>query len=237
MVSASAHVAREPLDGRFLSSRPPVLLQRRLPSFPGRDDRDKGGPSRRASACASDCSGTNPGPVADVQAIRISTDLHVAAVTANGELWHTVRLSNGSWLPFGSVKAATHNDPGDVTDVAVAAIAGELHLFVTTTNLGMWHNSPREGTWEPFRSFNQPTRSPFTFKDVAAVSIESNLLSLDSQCLQDQPGGGGERVVDGIRRREHPRPGSPPISGCSSHWRGRESTAFHSLLDSTWSLT
>lgn len=68
----------------------------------------------------------------------------MAAVTANGELWHTVRLSNGSWLPFGSVKAATHNDPGDVTDVAVAAIAGELHLFVTTTNLGMWHNSPRE---------------------------------------------------------------------------------------------
>jgi hypothetical protein len=42
----------------------------------------------------------------------------MAAVTADGGLWHTIVYPNGTWQPFGDVKEQARN-PGSFVSVAV----------------------------------------------------------------------------------------------------------------------
>lgn len=57
------------------------------------------------------------GPVGNMSAARIGTDLHVCAL--GGGLWHTIRFANGRWLGFGDVESKA-GDRGALLAVAVA---------------------------------------------------------------------------------------------------------------------
>jgi hypothetical protein len=74
--------------------------------------------------------------------------LHLAGVTADGRLWHTIRT--GSWTPFGDVEGQT-GDGGFIVDVAVVNFFAQLHLCAVNSSGRLWHTIRRtDGSWFPF---------------------------------------------------------------------------------------
>jgi hypothetical protein len=55
----------------------------------------------------------------DVDDPNLGFPIHVAGVTTDGRLWHTIRQTNGSWLPFGDVKGEA-GDRGMFITVSVS---------------------------------------------------------------------------------------------------------------------
>jgi streptogramin lyase len=87
--------------------------------------------------------------------------LHVVAVDQNGNLWHTVRMANGSWpFPFGNVTAQLIGPSVGATPQARCAATpkGDLHVLAIDKSDGMWHTMRlANGDW------------PFAFGDVQAA--------------------------------------------------------------------
>ncbi len=105
----------------------------------------------------------DPGHFSAVGCAGVSGELHVAALTDDGRMWHTIRHDDQSWQPFfGDVKGVESNDPGYFSAVAAGSgVNGDLHLVATTDTGGMWHTiRHRDGSWQP------------SFGDVK--SVESN---------------------------------------------------------------
>ena len=76
--------------------------------------------------------------------------LHVVSSTKDGNVWHTIRRFDGTWVPFGSVKGQA-GDPGNVVDVACAWDWNELHVCVVTQGGDISHTIRRaDGSWFPF---------------------------------------------------------------------------------------
>jgi hypothetical protein len=50
---------------------------------------------------------------------NLTGDLHATAVNAAGRLWHTMRLADGSWQPFGDVEGQT-GEMGDLRAVSIS---------------------------------------------------------------------------------------------------------------------
>lgn len=68
-----------------------------------------------------DFNGGNPGHVLDVAAVGFTNgELQVVALSAGGPIWHAVRRADGSWTPWGDVKAFAGN-PGSVLRVSLGA--------------------------------------------------------------------------------------------------------------------
>ena len=57
--------------------------------------------------------------------------LHVAGVTADGGMWHTVRHED-RWDGFGDVKGVAGSHPGTFEAVACAEVNGQLHVCGVT---------------------------------------------------------------------------------------------------------
>jgi hypothetical protein len=65
----------------------------------------------------------DPGHFSAVSCGNVDGELHVAAVTNVGGMWHTIRHPDGSWQPsFGDVKSVEKNDPGYFTLVGCAGV-------------------------------------------------------------------------------------------------------------------
>jgi uncharacterized protein YkwD len=115
----------------------------------------------------------DPGSIADAEVQVIGTGansaLHLCAITSAGGLWHTARLSNGAWLPFGDVTAQA-GDPGRFVSVALANINDELHVLGVTADGKLWHTIRRvDGTWLPFGDVKGQAGDPGPFTRVAAT--------------------------------------------------------------------
>jgi hypothetical protein len=57
----------------------------------------------------------------DAAAAAIGNDVHVVTVNEKGRLWHTIRLTSGSWQPFGDVEGRA----GEAGKLRIAAISRE----------------------------------------------------------------------------------------------------------------
>ena len=74
-------------------------------------------------------------------------DIHVVAVDRNGNIWHTVRLGDGSWLRWGNIKKEI-NYTGRAVNVKCSSQGRRLLLRVFDAN-GAEKQSVRkpDGTW------------------------------------------------------------------------------------------
>jgi uncharacterized protein YkwD len=97
--------------------------------------------------------------------------LHLGAITSDGRLWHTIRQSDGSWLPFGDV-AARAGDRGQFVSVALANVNDELHVCGVTSDGKLWHTiRDSNGNWTPFGDVKGQSGDPGTFTRVAATMM------------------------------------------------------------------
>jgi hypothetical protein len=77
-----------------------------------------------------------------------SSHLQVAGLV-RGNVWHTIRDSDGSWqTAFGHVHGPNNDGQGDFTDVACAGAAGALHV-VGLIQGNVWHTLRNaDGSWQ-----------------------------------------------------------------------------------------
>jgi hypothetical protein len=102
-------------------------------------------------------------------------DVHVCAVNAAGRLWHSIRLADGSWLPFADVEGQT-GEMGDVQAVAVTAAGADVHVCAVNAAGRLWHSIRlADGSWLPFADVEGQTGE---MGDVQAVAATSVLVSV-----------------------------------------------------------
>ncbi|GLV55881.1 hypothetical protein KDH_27250 [Dictyobacter sp. S3.2.2.5] len=127
----------------------------------------------------------NPGSVSAIScASPADNELHVCAVTSDGNLWHTIRHPNGAWDAFGYVKGQTGN-PGPIHAVACASPnPGEVHICVITSDGRFWHTIRHpNGAWDLFN-----TRSGFPSPAIAVGCTRTSLAGELQVCIVGQDG-------------------------------------------------
>ena len=119
--------------------------------------------------------------ISGVAAAGSAAQLHVLAISPDfsnndGRLYHAIRGSSGQWTAFGDVATQT-GSPGPVGDVAAAAIAGDLHVVVVSSNTGRLYHTIRraDGTWLRFGDVNSQTGTPGYFSSVATAAVGGDL--------------------------------------------------------------
>ncbi|XHF22954.1 matrixin family metalloprotease [Corallococcus exercitus] len=101
--------------------------------------------------------------------------LHLAGVTTEGRLWHTIRYLDGAWNSFGDVEAQT-GDRGFITDMDLQSIGNEVHVCAVSSDGHLWHTIRRaDGTWYPFGDVEAQTGDRGSFRTVSATSVASEL--------------------------------------------------------------
>ncbi len=102
------------------------------------------------------------GSVTKLSAVSIGGDLHVVAV-ANGRLYHTARLANGTWLRFGDITPAS----GTVTSAAAASVNGELQVVSVAGGVVQHTIRAVGGAWQPWASAYDAAGNVGAAQDVA----------------------------------------------------------------------
>lgn len=116
----------------------------------------------------------DPGNFSDVDCAGRAGELHVCAVTEDGNLWHTIRRTNGTWFPFGNVKdQAGHNvgltgRPALFRSVGTSGIGHQLNVSATTRAGDLLHTvrRPLDGSWLPWS-----VETGTGFQDVGCAGI------------------------------------------------------------------
>jgi len=117
--------------------------------------------------------------------ISDSPTLHLGAVTSdlggsNGTIRHAIRFPNGTWTPLGNVNQVVGHS-GSFAKVAVAEVAGELHL-TGLDGTTIWHAiRHRDGSWTPFGNVNAVVGDPgggFWMVALTGVNEELHLVGL-----------------------------------------------------------
>jgi hypothetical protein len=132
--------------------------------------------------------GTDPGYLGFVATAVIGGNLHVVAQSGDGNLWHTIRAADGSWQPFGDVKAATGTDPGYFGDVSISGnnASGELHVVGQTNDGNLWHTiRAADGRWQPFGDVKAATGTDPGYVGFVATALIGGNLHLVGETDQD----------------------------------------------------
>ena len=110
-------------------------------------------------------------------------DLHVVTITSGdptanpADLYHTIRFADGSWQPFGNVKAQESNNPGTFIGISCAAAGGDLHVVGATSDGKLWHTIRfADGSWQPaFGDVKaQESNDPGPFTDNIRCAVADN---------------------------------------------------------------
>ena len=106
--------------------------------------------------------------------------LHVVAVTADGELWHSVRYKDGTWQSFTPIDVSTGGERGPWRTASCAAIGGDLHVCAILQDGTPWHTirftPPAAGSgWQTFGSITQAAGNRGTFVDIDCTCVLNEL--------------------------------------------------------------
>lgn len=128
------------------------------------------GPGAPAEA-ARDVKGatSDPGMITHTGSANVGGELHVVAVTNDGNLWHTVRYPS-SWQPWGDVKGAT-SDPGTFVRVDAGKSGSVLHVVGVTDDGNLWHTIRYETSWQPWGNVTWAAGDPGNVISVAADGV------------------------------------------------------------------
>jgi hypothetical protein len=107
-------------------------------------------------------------------------------------LFHTIRLTDGTWQAFGDVKGQA-GDRGLFTDIAAANVAGELQTIGVTNDGKLWHTIRHaNGTWDHFIDVKGRAGNPGAFTSVASAYVLVTIPVRVVTLLQDV----GPRFLD-----------------------------------------
>ena len=109
--------------------------------------------------------------------------LHIVLIDNNRNLWHTIRRLDGSWLPFGPVRAVVLGEnPGSLNpdpfeDVDCTGVVNDLHICLRTTTNQIIHTIRRiDGSFFPFGDASSAAQAPNgTVVSVAAAQVNGQL--------------------------------------------------------------
>jgi hypothetical protein len=120
---------------------------------------------------------SNPGAFTAVDCAGSHGAVHVCGITSDGNVWHTIRNSDGSWQPsFGDVKGQTSN-PGAFSAISCAGVGNELHVVGVTSDGNVWHTIRfGNGSWQAgFGDVKGQTSNPGTVVAVGCAASGSEL--------------------------------------------------------------
>ncbi|MET9002699.1 hypothetical protein [Amycolatopsis sp. NPDC004169] len=104
-------------------------------------------------------------------------------VVTNGNVYHALRLPNGQWTTFNELEPFT-GSYGYAGYVGAAAVSGELHVAISSTE-GVRHTVRHgNGLWEPFREPIPVNRLPGTTAVVTLAGSsngELHMVALDAE--------------------------------------------------------
>lgn len=115
-------------------------------------------------------------------------ELHLGALTSdiwgiNGTIWHAIRHADTTWTPLGNVNQVVGH-AGSFSQVALAEVAGELHLAGLDGST-IWHAIRHvDGSWTQFGNVNKVVGSPgggYVWVALAGVNNELQLVGVDGQ--------------------------------------------------------
>lgn len=101
--------------------------------------------------------------------------LHLAGVTSDGRLWHTIRYASGAWQQFGDVEGQA-GDRGTLVDVDLQNVGNEVHLCAVNSDGGLWHTIRyASGIWQQFGNIEGQAGERGAFRKVGATATASEL--------------------------------------------------------------
>lgn len=95
-------------------------------------------------------------------------DLHICAVTADGNIRHAIRQADGKWIRFEDVKMNGAGDRGFFIDLDCETDGEDLHIFGVTSDGKLWHTARQpDRTFSGFRNVGTEAGMPGKFVRVA----------------------------------------------------------------------
>ncbi len=111
--------------------------------------------------------------ISQVATARVGTTIDTAVVT-DGNLFHAIRASDGTWSNWGNIESAAGQIENGVLEVALAGIGSQLHVVALSSSMDAYHAIRRaDGSWQRFRKVTAfANYSPYS---VSAANVGGEL--------------------------------------------------------------